>query len=67
MKFKILDEDLLKHYLNKALNECLEKEKIKINPLLEGEIGLELSYDKLLTEFEEHLKDIIETNEQVKE
>ncbi len=62
-KFKVLDEDTIKHFLNEALNKCLEKEKIKIDgEKLAHSIPLELDYYKLLSVFEEHIKDTIRAN-----
>ena len=64
MKFKKLDNTELKHHLNRALNDCLEVEHIKIKngEELNQNIGLEHEYYKLLNQFEEHIKDIIEAN-----
>jgi hypothetical protein len=59
---KIIKEDLPQHYLNEALNQCLERAKIKINEeYLLGE-ALEYDYYKLLEAFESHLKMIEKLN-----
>jgi len=66
MKFKHLDETELKHQLNQALNNCLEKEQIKIkSDELAQEMPLELDYYELLNHFESHIKMIISINKKV--
>lgn len=67
MEFKHLNETELKHHLNKALNDCLEKEEIKIKngEELAHNRGLEHSYYELLNLFEEHIKSIIKANKEI--
>ena len=66
IKFKFLNGDLIKHYLNEALNNCLEREKIKIKNELELDYSIEHDYYKLLEDFEQHLKYIIKVNKRWK-
>ena len=66
MEFKHISEHNIKHELNTALNNLLNKEKIKIKGEdLAYSVGLESDYYELLKAFEEHLKFVIKVNKGV--
>lgn len=59
---KKLDDLELRHHLNEALNNCLDKMKVKVKEGTSYDICLEQEYDMLLCLFSEHLKSIVKTN-----
>jgi hypothetical protein len=68
MKFKNITEEQLKHELDEALRNCLEREEIKINEnKVIASYPLEHDYFKLLKSFEEHVKLVIKVNKGLKE
>lgn len=61
-----MNKRIYQHYLNQALNDVLQRQKIKVKNDLELDIGLEFDYFELLTKFEEHIKLIKKINKRVK-
>jgi len=59
---KIDDLDL-RHYLNEALRQVLDKEGVKVNDELSYDVSLEHDYFLLLDAFKNHLEMIIKLNE----
>jgi len=66
MKFNKLTEEKIKHHLNEALRNALEEENIKVKDGLEDDHSLNYDYYLLLDSFEDHIKQIIETNKRYK-